>query len=259
MNSTMQSKALRFLLRFVLPLVFWLSIWQCSALLVNRSFFLPTVPETLSALVDILLSENFFTIVSLTLLRIFSGLILGIILGLALGISAFKSQMVYSLLSPIISVIKATPVASVIILLWISMNGNTLSVLIALLMVLPIIWQNVYDGLSSVDRELSELTYAYEFSFIKKMKILVMPALSSYLIPAVITATGLAFKSEIAAEIIAGVRDSIGQMIYHSKDVLDTAAVFAWTIVGIFFSIIFEKLTRYLLSLLVKKRKGDGV
>jgi len=253
----MLSKIKNVSIRFLLPLVFWLGVWQIAALIVNRSYFLPTVPETFLSLIDIIKSDVFLTTVSMTLLRIVFGLLLGISLGIALGIAAFKSKILYSLLSPAISVIKATPVASIIILLWISMSGDKLSVLIALLMVLPIVWQNVYDGLSAVSPELSELATAYEFSFMKKVRILVLPTLSDFLIPALISATGLAFKSEIAAEIIAGVRNSIGQMIYNSKDAYNTSAVFAWTVIGIFFSVLFEKLVRYLLSKLKKNAKRE--
>lgn len=244
----MQDKLKRIVYHFLLPLVFWLGVWQLAALWVDRSYFLPTVPETLEALFVILISDSFLTVVSMTLARILTGLLLGIALAAAFAVISYKFNLIYTLLSPLVSVLKATPVASIIILLWISMNGDTLSVLIALMMVFPIVWQNLYDGLSSINRELDEVTEVFEFSFAKRLKLLVIPTLSDYFIPAVITATGLAFKSEIAAEIIAGVRDSIGQMIYHSKDALDTASVFAWTLVGVFFSILFEKLVRILLK-----------
>ena len=234
--------------KFIFPTIFWLAVWQAAAIAVDRSYFLPTVPETFEALLSILSSDSFIKITSLTLARILTGLALGIGLAAALAVLSYKFDIIYTLLSPLVSVIKATPVASIIILLWISMNGDLLSVLIALMMVFPIVWQNLYDGLASINKELDEVTEVFEFSFVKRLKLLVIPTLSDYFIPAVITATGLAFKSEIAAEIIAGVRNSIGQMIYHSKDALDTASVFAWTLIGVFFSIVFERLVRFLLK-----------
>ena len=254
----MKNKPTSVILRFILPLAFWLLVWQAGAQLVEEfvvkpgsdgSYFLPTPIETLKELFVIVRAKGFLKTVLITLYRILSGLLIGSSLGFALGILSYKSRLVYSLFAPAISVVKATPVASIIILLWIMpMSGNGLCILIALLMVLPIIWQNVYDGLSATDPALAELSLSYEFSFFKKVKLLYLPTLSDFLIPALITATGLAFKSEIAAEIIAGVRISIGEMIYTSKDSLNTPAVFAWTIVGIFFSILFEKLTKFLLS-----------
>ncbi len=248
MKFSMSNKLKVLCFKILLPLVFWLGVWQVLSIIVNRAYFLPSVPETAEALGKILLSKDFIRISGLTLLRVIFGLLFGTVFASVFALSAHKIPFIHHILSPAVTVIKATPIASVIILLWISMNGNTLSAFVAFLMVFPVIFQNLYDGFSSVDKELSELCTSYGFSYIKRLKILILPTLKKYFIPAFITSVGLAFKSEIAAEIIAGVRNSIGQMIYHSKDAYDTAAVFAWTIVGISFSIILESLCKLLLG-----------
>ncbi len=240
--------------KILLPIVFWIAVWEIGAAVINNSFFLPTVSETLSALVKIISSDDFLIISAFTLIRVLAGLFIGTIFGCIFALAAHRFGIVHSILSPFVSVVKATPVASIIILLWISpLNGNQLAIFISLLMVFPIIWQNLYDGFSSIDKELDELASSYEFSYKKRLKILVIPTLKKYFIPAFITAMGLAFKSEIAAEIITGVRNSIGQMIYYSKDAYDTASVFAWTVVGIVLSILLENITKILLK---KKRIG---
>ncbi len=255
----MLNKLWHFVLHILLPVVFWLSVWQIGAMAVGRSYFLPTVPQTLEALVGIIREEDVLRVVIMTLGRVLRGLALGTLVGASLALLSHKFKLIYSLVSPALSVIRATPIASVIILLWISMNGDSLSVFVAFLMVLPIIWQNLYDAFSSIDTELTELTYSYEFSYFKRLKILVLPTLEAYFIPAFLTAIGLAIKSEIAAEIIAGVKDSVGRMIYHSKDAYDTAAVFAWTIIGIALSILLERLAGLLFRSRLKKIKRSEV
>jgi NitT/TauT family transport system permease protein len=82
--------------------------------------------------------------------------------------------------------------------------------------------------------------------------VLYFPNLKKYLIPSVITSVGLAWKSEIAAEIIAYTRNSIGQLINDGKYNLDTPVVFAWTFIVIFFSILFESLIKSLLRRIEK-------
>ena len=62
-----------------------------------------------------------------------------------------------------------------------------------------------------------------------------------YLIPGIITASGLCWKAEIAAEIIAYTKRSIGQGINDAKYNLDTPTVFAWTLVIILLSVALEK------------------
>ena len=128
------------------------------------------------------------------------------------------------------------------------MNGSALAVFIAVLMVMPIIWQNMLDGYNAVDRELSEVCEIYEISAVKKFKLLIFPTLKKFMIPAIITSAGLAWKSEIAAEIIAYTKNSIGQNINDAKYNMETATVFAWTIIIIILSIIIEKTAKHFLA-----------
>lgn len=230
-------------------LLFWLSLWQIAALIINNSFLLPDIPETLSALLGII-SEGggeFFFAVFLTLLRVLCGLVLGIAIGIALAVLSHHISAVRALISPMISVIKSTPVASFIIILWIMLSGDTLAIFVAFLMVMPIIWQNLMDGYDAIDGDLIEISTVYQLSFKTKMRVLVIPTLLKYLVPAIITSVGLAWKSEIAAEIIAYTRNSIGQHVNDAKYFMDYASVFAYTIVVIVLSIIFEKVAKFLL------------
>ena len=251
MNSTTKSK-LRSILSSVAVLAFWLAVWQLLSMLVDREYFLPSVPVTLERLGGLLITSGFWRTALFTLLRVLAGLTIGVVLGFVLAVSCHLFSPLKKLLSPLITVIRSTPVATFIILLWIMMSGDSLAILIAVLMVMPIVWQNLLDGFSSIDPQLEEVAYLFNFSFKKKMKLLVFPALKKYLIPAIITSVGLGWKSEIAAEIIAYTRNSVGQMINDAKFDLDTPTVFAWTLVVVFLSIVLEKTAKLLLGRLGK-------
>ena len=232
---------------YALPILFWLLLWQISALIIDHSFLLPGIPETMVALWEIIASKNFLKITILTLLRVLCGLASGICLGVILAILSHKYYAVKAVVSPMVSVIKSTPVASFIVILWILMNGSMLAIFIAVLMVMPIIWQNMIDGYNSIDPQLSEVCEIFEFPAIKRFKILTFPALKKFMIPAIITSTGLAWKSEIAAEIIAYTKRSIGQQINDAKYNMETATVFAWTLIVIALSIAIENGAKLLL------------
>jgi len=234
--------------RIIVPLLFWMSVWQILSVIINHTYFLPSVPETFSALFTLLRTENFLKILFLTMLRVIIGLTLGIVFGIMLAFLSHISDIVKDLTTPLMSIIKSTPVATFIIILWVMMDGSSLAVFIAVLMVMPIIWQNMMDGYNSISRELTEVCDVFEFSFAKRMRILILPALIKYLIPGIITASGLAWKSEIAAEIIAYTKNSIGQHINDAKYNFDTATIFAWTLIIIVMSILIEKIAKYLLG-----------
>jgi NitT/TauT family transport system permease protein len=113
-------------------------------------------------------------------------------------------------------------------------------------MVTPIIWQNVYDGFKAIPKDLTEVCSAFEVPSSKRLTLLIIPSVLHYLIPAIITAIGLAWKAEIAAEIMT--YSNIGRSIQDYKSLFyDTASVFAWAVVIVTLSLILESVTKYFL------------
>ena len=240
----------------VFAAITFLLIWDLSAKITNDNFLLPNVKETALSLYKIIISGSFLTYISTAFFRVFSGLILGIIIGILLAFVCYKLDIVKTVISPIMSIMKATPVACIIVLLWIRFNYTEIAVLVVLLMVTPIVWQNVYDGLKSIDENMIEVTYVFELSRWQKIKALLIPSVLPYLLPAVITSVGMAWKAEIAAEIMT--YSNIGELIRDFKTVtFDTSSIFAWTIIIVSFSILFEKGTKYLIGRLGNAIKAE--
>ena len=233
--------------RFILPFLFWMILWWLGSSIVDNSFLFPNVDETLLALVNLVTKPSFYLVVLLTTIRVLLGFLIGCVFGFVLAIICNKLSIVEALVTPIITIIKATPVASFIVLLWVMLSGDALSIFIGFLMVMPIIWHNTMDAYSSIDKNLLEVTEIFEFSSKKRFKILIFPTLKKLLYPAIITSAGLAWKAEIAAEIIAYTKKSIGQGINDAKYNMDTPTVFAWTLLIILFSILLEFGTKKLL------------
>ena len=246
-----QNKALK----IVLSLFVILTIWELLALVINDDFFLPGVFKTGKVLVNIIASKTFFEVIFTAFWRVLRGLILGIALGIIIAALCHRSDIVNTVLSPIISIMKATPVACIIVLLWIRLNYTEIAIFVVVLMVTPIVWQNVYDGLKTVDSSLLEVTEVFELSKAERLKVLVIPSILTYLLPAIVTSVGLAWKAEVAAEIMTN--DNMGKLIYDFKTVsFDTASIFAWTVVIVTLSIAFESLTKRLFGRLIDAIKA---
>ena len=226
---------------------FWILIWYLLAFIVGNDVLLPTPHATVIALFELMKGAAFYKAVLYTFLRVVSGVVLGVIFGVLLAFLSYKVDIIRRIFSPIVSIVKATPIVTFITLLWITMSGNALTVFIAFLMVVPIVWQNILNGFDSIPRELSEVCDVFEFSNAKRIKLLTLPILMNYFFPALITSIGLAWKAEIAAEIIAYTKTSIGQNIYDARYHLLTDEVFAWVIVIVAFSISLELLTKKIL------------
>ena len=220
MNSIMKNKTtLPYIkvLKTILSIFSILAIWELIAFIVNDNFFMPDVIDTFNSLLTIIASGDFFKVLFTAFYRVISGLLLGIILGVFLATLCYKFDIFNTLLAPVISIMKATPVACIIVLLWIRLNYTEIAVFVVVLMVLPIVWQNVFDGYKSIDPSLVEVTRIFELTPLQKLKALILPSMLSYLLPAIITSVGLAWKAEIAAEIMTN--SNIGKLIYDFKTV----------------------------------------
>jgi NitT/TauT family transport system permease protein len=151
-------------------------------------------------------------------------------------------------------IIKATPVASFIILALIWINSRNLSVLISFLMVVPVVYMNVLQGLHETDRKLLEMAKIFHITRRKMITSVYIPSVMPYLITSVTVGLGFCWKSGIAAEVIGRPSGSIGERLYEAKLYIMTKELFAWTFVIIIISVLFEKIVMLLLQLLKKDR-----
>ena len=240
----------------ILSIITILFIWDVIALIINDNYFMPSVSKTAVSLYQILISGEFFRVISVAFFRVLAGLILGVAAGVLLAALCHKSDIANALVSPIISIMKATPVACIIVLLWIRLNYTEIAIFVVVLMVLPIVWQNVYEAFSSIDKSLIEVANIYKVDAKTRLKILVVPSVLSYLLPAVVTSIGLAWKAEIAAEIMTN--SNIGELIYNFKTVsYDTSSIFAWTAIIVTLSIVFEKIAKHFLGRLANEFRNN--
>ena len=236
---------------------FWLLLWILLARVIDKALLLPypwTVVKTLGKLcVTIAFWEN----VLLTLLRILAGIVSALVCGTLLAILTSRSALANKLLYPLITVIRATPVASFIILVWIWLGSGKLPVFICFLMVLPIVWAAVSDGIKALDPKLKQVCQVYRMPLGKRIRHFYIPSVLPYFLSACKTSIGMGWKAGVAAEVLAVTPNSIGKQLYNSKLYLETSELFAWTAVVILLSLAIEKLTGYFIRRLKRRSYAE--
>ena len=160
------------------------------------------------------------------------------------------------LLNPLLTLMKATPVASFTLLVLFWVPGSSLAIVVAFIMVLPIIFYNTYEGLCNIDRQLLEMAQVFRVSRWKKHRFIIFPSALPYLVSACSIGFGQAWKSGIAAEVIALPRDSIGINLYNAKVYLENADLLAWTVVIVLLSFAMEQAFIVVLKRLGLSAKG---
>ena len=227
---------------------FWITIWQFASMYLGQEILLASPVSVVRKLFELSFSGNFWQSVGFSFVRIVTGFLLAVLLGIFLAVWAYWSKTVEILTAPVIAVVKSTPVASFIILCLIWIPSKNLSVFISFLMVFPVVYTNLLEGLRQTDKQLLEMADSFGAGLGKKVEFVYLSQVMPYAATACKLGLGLCWKAGIAAEVIGIPTGSIGEKLYKSKVYLETPDLFAWTIVIIFVSMTFEKIFLFFLK-----------
>lgn len=220
----------------------WLLLWQLASMAVGLPLLLPSPLAVLLRLGQLCTGADFWLTVASSLLRILLGFLLGVFFGTALAGLCWRFRLIDVLARPLLGVLKSTPVASFIILALVWVKTTWLATVISFIMVLPLIYANVREGIDSADRQLLEMAQVFRLSRRKTFRYCYLPAILPFFLSAISSALGFAWKSGIAAEVLGRPARAIGSQIYDSKIYLETPDLFAWTLVVILLSVLLERL-----------------
>lgn len=217
-------------------------MWDFVSQKIALSLVLPTPKDVFLQLWQMMQTAFFYQILFTSFFRVLIGFLLGMLLGFLLGYATYYSRALNALFSPLMAIIRTAPVASIILVVLFWLEREEVSTFIALLMVLPIVWQNTVFGLEKRDPRLSEMAKVFSLSRSTCFFRLDLPQVVSFTLSAGKTAFGLAWKAGVAAEVLALPKNSIGFEIYNAKMYLESEKLFALTLAIIAFSVLLEKL-----------------
>jgi NitT/TauT family transport system permease protein len=243
----------------ILVISFWLLLWEIISRHIGQSIILPSPVAVADTLIKLCVTTEFWEAILFSSLRIIGGFALSVLTGIALSVAAYNFKLVKLLITPLMKLAQAMPVASFIILALIWIKSRNLSVLTSFMMVMPLIYANIYQGLEVADEELLQMAKVFRISRWRKIKAIYIPAAMPHFVAAISVGVGLCWKAGIAAEVIGIPTGSMGQKLYEAKIYLLTKELFAWTAVIIAISIIFEKVVMQLVNLSRNKPSKGGI
>lgn len=247
-------------LRQILFVLFWLLVWEAADRIIDNHLVLSGPIRVVEALWNQMEKSSFWITCGTSFARIVVGFLAAFVVGLLLGILAHWARWFRELIAPVMSLLKSVPMVSFVIMLLIWVGNQALTVYLAFLIVLPLIYTSTLSGLQSVDPQMLEMAKVYRLSPRKKLLYLYRPAVMPYLISTSKVSLGMSWKAGIMAEVLATPDPSIGREMYEAKSFLQTADLFAWTIVVILLSLLFEKIFLLLMRRInVPMKKGAAL
>ena len=251
-SSSLNKKNLKATLSGIGVALFWLALWQIASMRVNQEILVASPLTVIGRLTGLLRTSNFYLTVARSIGRIMGGYLLALIAGIVMAVLTFNSTFLHRLLSPMMSLIKASPVASFIILALIWLRAEGVVIFSVFLMVLPMVWMNVYQGIVHTDHQLLEMADLFQVSRSNVIRAIYVPSILPHFMSAVTTGLGFAWKSGVAAEVLGSPKGSIGEALGNAKIYLETPDLFAWTIVVIAMSILIEKVVVKLIKSILR-------
>ena len=248
------SAPLRALYTF-LAVCFWVLVWFVFALIVNNELLLPSPLTVLRRLFELAAQLSFYKSVGASIARILIGIIIAVVLGVLLAVITEHVEAMRIIIQPAMTLIKATPVASFILLALVWISRTVIPAFIVVLIVLPIIWGSVSEGIRNLDRSTAEMLRLFRVPFFKRLRYFYIPSIAPYFRSALLSSSGLAWKSGVAAEVLTVPTYAIGRMLFESKQYLETVDLFAWTLAVIILSYAIERIFSLMTG---RSKRRDG-
>ena len=267
-------------LKISLTIIFWIGIWYLAVLLYSLKFDLkltgndlfPYPHQVIIKLSSLLLKLDFYLATLSSLLRIAVSTSFAVIFGVVFAILCSKFDFLNFILKPFLTTVKSVPVTVFAFILYILIFEFT-SIVITFLMVFPIVFANVYEGIKNIDKDLLEVCQQYHIPFAKRVKSLYLPTVMPYFVSALSTSIGLAWKAGIAAEAIYPPNAlftltwktrflaeaifpkniSMGAHISLAKQETQSDTLFAWALTLVVINIVIELLIKKLIKIAFKK------
>lgn len=240
-------------IRRIAVILFWLSVWQAAGVFIDNTIVFVGPVDVLRSFSQLMPEPGFWKSIANSFGKISIGFLSAFFCGVFLGSLAYRQKLLKDFLEPVVALMKSIPVASFVILALIWIGSKNLSVFISFTVVFPAVYINTIAGLESTDPQLLEMAKVFSIRLPRRIHYIYVPSLLPYLISSCKVALGMSWKSGIAAEVIGVPAGTIGENLYMSKIYLSTADLFAWTIVIILVSTMFEKLFLLLIQAFSKR------
>ncbi len=222
-------------------LLFWIVVWELASLALGSGILLSSPQEVCIALFTDVARLSFWAIIGSSLLRILIGFFCAFVAGILLASIAYRLSFLRVLLEPVVFLMKSIPIVCIIVLLLILTGSSQVPTIAVFLVVFPALYVSVLEGLSQLDTHIIEMLDIFEVPFSRRLFAFYWPSVLPFVRASSKVAVGMGWKAGVAAELIGIPMGSIGAQLYLSKITLNTADLFAWTLVIVLMSFLCEK------------------
>ncbi len=238
--------------KFITKINFWLFggilfillVWFFASRIVDNSIVIPKISEVLQALGSLLQTKQTYVVIFNTISRLILTISISFVLALFCSILAGSITRVKDFLKPIMTLMRTTPVAAVIIILLMIFGNIKSPYIITSLVILPIMYEGILVSFENIDQGIiDEVKMLSNLNF-RVVKEVYLPIVTPQILSTLVATIGLGLKVMVMSEFIAQPNNTIGYVMLQEKNFLEMDYVFAWTIILVVFVLLVEELLK---------------
>ncbi len=210
-----------------------LAAWEAASLAASSPLVLPSPDRVLVAALALYPSPVFLRALGATFLRGLAAFGLSAALGMAAGLASGLRPLVRAALAPLLTVIRATPVLALVLIVLLWFPAGFVPIFTAFLMAFPVMATSAAEGALAADPRLLEMAALFRAPRREVFLRLRLPAAAPHLISGARSALGLSWKVVVAGEILSQPDLALGTGMQSSRLLLETASVFAWALAAV--------------------------
>lgn len=232
-------------------------IWEIIALFVSNRAVFPHISDVFVSTMSLLKDPYFYRSFFVTSLTGLSAFLLSFLIAFGALYMLYIFPVLKTYVQTLAGVVKSLPVASVTILFLIWIKTSSLPFYVAFIMSVPIVLETVCLAEPSFYNQNVESAIVLGVGKTRIFFDICLFNIRTLLLSALRSALPVAFKSAIAAEVIALVRNSLGNIMYESKIFFETDRLIAVTLIVVIAVKIYETILAAILKKLCYIKKNE--
>ncbi len=224
----------------LLSCVLFILAWECAAIFINNDIYLPKIECIFREVINLVRDENFHMYVISSFVRTVISYLCALFLSIFFGILTSVYPFFKYLITPVNSFIRTIPTLVLVVLALVWFDKDKAPFVVGFAIIFPILYEGIQNSLCKIDGKIIEMTNIYEVSIIDKLKKIYTHTIKFYVMNIFVSTLSLTFKVVIAGEVHGQPKYGIGSQIQLEKVNFNTTGIFAWILIIVLISLVFE-------------------
>ncbi len=256
MKDFLCGKKFNFIYSLLAVAMMW-AVWLIVGAAVNNEYLVAPFAPAAREFFSLFAKTFFWKAAARTLLRTAAAFVISFVLALPCACLAALFKPFESFMRPIAAFFRSLPTMAVLLLIIVVLTPSTAPSAVAFLVHFPMIYSQLCEGISGVDRGLLEMAKVYNLSRAERLKYIYLP----HILPSTIVNTGVnlsfGLKIVISAEVMASTYTAIGGMMSEAQSFINLPRLAALTVFAVLSGIVIELIFSALSRALFKWRGKD--